>query len=145
MMMTAHVVYTALDPKVPATLSPVACTTLRDEVGFRGVLVSDDLEMRAIAARWGTGEAAVASIAAGCDALLVCWSEEKQEQAVDALEREAARSPAFRARCEQAWARVMEARRKVRAVPLDDGGLGRVIGGAESQAIAAEMARRMAS
>jgi len=145
MMMTAHVLYTALDPKRPATLSPVASTTLRDEVGFGGVLVSDDLEMRAIAARWETGEAAVASIAAGCDALLVCWSDDKQERAVDALEREAARSPAFRARCEQAWGRVMEARRKVKATPLDDEGIARLLGGTESQSIAAEMARRMAS
>jgi beta-N-acetylhexosaminidase len=145
MMMTAHVVYTALDPKLPATLSEASSTALRNEVGFSGVLVSDDLEMRAIAARWDTGEAAVASIAAGCDALLVCWTDDKQEQAVEALEREVARSPAFRARCEQAWTRVMQARRKVKAAPLDDARIGRVLGGAESQAIAAEMARRMAS
>ena len=145
MMMTAHVVYTALDPVRPATLSPVVCSALRDEVGFGGVLVSDDLEMRAIAARWDIADAAVVAIAAGCDALLVCWNDDKQEQAVEALEREVARSPAFRTRCEQAWARVMEARRRVKAAPLDDETIGRLLGGAESQAIAQEITRRLES
>ena len=56
------------------------------------MLVSDDLEMQAIAARWTIEDAAVQAIAAGCDALLVCWSDEKQERAVEALAREAERS-----------------------------------------------------
>jgi beta-N-acetylhexosaminidase len=100
------------------------------------VLVSDDLEMSAIAARWDVADAAVAAIAAGCDALLVCWNEEEQELAFEALRREAERSSSFRARCEQACTRLMEARSKVRAAPLDDEGVARVVGGAESQAIA---------
>ena len=45
---------------------------LRDELGFTGVIVSDDLEMKAIANSYTPGEAAVAAIAAGCDAVLMC-------------------------------------------------------------------------
>ena len=45
---------------------------LRDELGFRGVIVSDDLEMKAIANSYSPGEAAVAAVGAGCDALLMC-------------------------------------------------------------------------
>jgi beta-N-acetylhexosaminidase len=143
-MMTAHVVYTALDARLPATLSAKACTALRDSVGFNGMLVSDDLEMQAIAARWGIEDAAVQAVAAGCDALLVCWTDEKQERAVDALVREAERSPAFRARCDAALARVREARGRVAAKPaIDDAELDAVIGGADSRAVADAIAARM--
>jgi len=143
-LMTAHVVYPALDRDRPGTLSPAVCTALRERLGFRGVLVSDDLEMQAIAARSTIEDAAVHAIAAGCDALLVCWSDEKQERAIDAITREAERSPAFRARCEEAHARVGAARDRATARPLDDAALAGVVGGPESRAVAAEMARRSA-
>jgi beta-N-acetylhexosaminidase len=143
-MMTAHVVYSAIDPRLPATFSPAVCTDLRAHVGFVGVLFSDDLEMRAIAARWSIEDAAVQAIAAGCDALLVCSSDDEQERAVQALLREADVSPAFRARCEQACARMRGARARYAARrPLDDEAAARVIGGPESRAVAAEIARRM--
>jgi len=142
MIMTAHVVYTALDT-APATLSSASCTGLREAISFDGVLVSDDLEMRAIAARWSIEEAAVLAVSAGCDALLVCWSDSLQERAVDALEREAARSPAFKARCEQARARLAAARKRITARPLDDEGIARVVGGVESRAIAVELRARI--
>jgi beta-N-acetylhexosaminidase len=143
-LMTAHVVYPALDRERPGTMSPAVCTALRERLGFRGVLVSDDLEMQAIAARSTIEDAAVQAIAAGCDALLVCWSDEKQERAIEAMTREVERSPAFRARCDEAHARVTEARRRATARPLDDAGIANVIGGPESRAVAVEMARSSA-
>jgi beta-N-acetylhexosaminidase len=123
-------------------MSPAVCTVLRERVGFQGALISDDLEMQAIAARMTIEDAAVQAIAAGCDVLLVCWSDEKQERALEALAREAERSPAFRARCEEACRRAAGARRRATARPLDDAGIARVVGGAESRAVAAEMAAR---
>jgi beta-N-acetylhexosaminidase len=144
-LMTAHVVYRALDPDRPATLSRAVCTDLREAIGFRGVLFSDDLEMSAIAARSTVEDAAVQAVAAGCDALLICWSDEKQERAVDALIREAEASPAFRQRCEQACARGLEARRRSTARPLEGERLDEAIAGAESRAIAAELQRRAAT
>ncbi|MGH7297503.1 MAG: beta-N-acetylhexosaminidase [Polyangiaceae bacterium] len=142
MLMTAHVVYRAIDATRPATMSPAVCTALRDRLGFDGVLVSDDLEMQAIAARMTVEDAAVQAVAAGCDALLVCWSDEKQERAVAAMTREAERSPAFRARCEHARARLKAARERVSARPLDDDGVARVVGGPEARSVAEEIARR---
>ncbi len=142
-MMTAHVVYPALDPHLPATLSHRTCTDLRESIGFRGMLVSDDLEMRAIAARWPIEDAAVQAIAAGCDALLVCATEELQDRAAEALAREAEASPTFRARCEQAGARVTAARRRAIAEPMTDGDIAAILGGPASRAIAAEIARRL--
>jgi beta-N-acetylhexosaminidase len=143
-LMTAHVVYRAVDPLRPATLSTEVCTVLRGQIGFRAMLVSDDLEMAAIAARWAIEDAAVQAVAAGCDALLVCWSDEKQARVVEALTRESERSPAFRARCEEAGARVREARARSTARPLDDAGVARVVAGEESRAVGAEIARRKA-
>lgn len=110
-MMSAHVVYDALDA-APATLSRrVATELLRGELGFEGVLISDDLEMRAIAARYGAGDAAVLAVEAGCDALLVCKDEDAQLAAAEALDRRAERDPVFRARCDEAAARLTALRR----------------------------------
>jgi beta-N-acetylhexosaminidase len=73
MLMTAHVLYPALDPDNPATLSRKILTDLlRAELGFDGVVASDDLEMRAIGEYRDIGSAAVATLRAGADALLVC-------------------------------------------------------------------------
>lgn len=111
-LMTAHVVYDALDPGVPATLSRrIATDLLRNELGYGGVLVSDDLEMKAIAASMGADEAAVRAIEAGCDLLLVCTRRGARERAHAALVERAERDVAFRSRCEEACARVLAMRR----------------------------------
>lgn len=69
--MTAHVVYTAIDPDRPATTSPcILGEVIRVDIGFRGVLVSDDLSMQALTG--GLGERAAAARAAGCDVALHC-------------------------------------------------------------------------
>jgi beta-N-acetylhexosaminidase len=110
-MMTAHVVYPALDDR-PATMSKrIATDLLRGELGFRGVLFSDDLEMKAITAP--AGEAAVSAISAGCDVLLVCSRADLASEAHEALVRECEASVSFRARCEEAYRRVLELRRRV--------------------------------
>ncbi len=116
-MMSAHVVYDALDPARPATLSRAICTDLlRGQLGFEGVLVSDDLEMKAIAN--AIGEAAVLAVSAGCDALLVCSRADLADEAHEALVREAESSPAFRARCEEAAARGLAMRRRAPPAPV---------------------------
>jgi beta-N-acetylhexosaminidase len=90
-IMTAHVLVTSIDDERPATLSPkIVERLLREELGFDGVIVSDDLEMKAIADTYTPGDAAVAAIAAGCDAVLMCGSGkiadvERQAQALEAL------------------------------------------------------------
>jgi beta-N-acetylhexosaminidase len=69
--MTAHVVYSAIDPEWPATQSPrVIAEVIRGEIGFDGVLVSDDLSMEALSG--GLGERAARALAAGCDLALHC-------------------------------------------------------------------------
>ena len=69
--MTAHIVYIGFDPTAPATLSRrVIAEIIRGEIGFDGVLVSDDLSMRALGGR--IGERARRALAAGCDLVLHC-------------------------------------------------------------------------
>ncbi|MFF9773872.1 glycoside hydrolase family 3 N-terminal domain-containing protein [Streptomyces sp. NPDC013978] len=72
MLMSAHVVFPALDPELPATLSPrILSDLLRGELGFEGVLVSDALEMKAIADRYGEAAGARLALAAGADQVIV--------------------------------------------------------------------------
>jgi beta-N-acetylhexosaminidase len=67
--MTAHVVYAAVDPEQPATMSPaVIQEVIRGEIGFQGLLVSDDLSMAALGG--GLGARAERAVAAGCDVVL---------------------------------------------------------------------------
>ena len=69
----------------PATMSPGALSVLREDIGFGGLVLSDDLEMGAITKHYGTGQAVVEGLAAGVDLFLVCHTEEKQEAAIAAL------------------------------------------------------------
>ncbi len=106
-VMSAHVVFEALDPGIPATFSRrIQTDLLRGEVGFRGLLICDDLEMNAVAEHWGIGEAAVLSVKAGVDLLLICHSAERQNEAVEALAAAASSDSAFRDRLLDAAARV---------------------------------------
>lgn len=112
-MMTAHVVYPALDPGVPATLSfRIATTLLRQEIGFGGVLFSDDLEMRALSERFSIEQSAVAAVRAGCDTLLICHDGELVRRARAALAQKIQSDAEFAARCHQAVTRSLAARHR---------------------------------
>jgi len=76
-VMVAHILLTQLDPKRPASLSPAVVTgLLRDELGFAGAVLTDDLTMGAVTQSYGLGEAAVLAVEAGCDILLVCHGQD---------------------------------------------------------------------
>jgi beta-N-acetylhexosaminidase len=144
-LMTAHVVLPALDAGVPATLSKRVCTDLlRAELGFGGLLFSDDLEMKAVADRYSVEESAVGAVRAGCDALLVCSREDWQERALDALVREAERDPAFALRCRESASRSLVLRRRTPPRPLGREGALAVVGSATSRALADEVAAAVA-
>lgn len=99
MIMTAHIVFAALDADAPATLSSAAIDALlRTELGYRGLIVSDDLDMNAISANYAPGDAAVAAVRAGCDVLLLCCNQTIQRESFDALVRAAEDDNDVRAR-----------------------------------------------
>jgi beta-N-acetylhexosaminidase len=81
--MTAHIVYMAIDPTAPATLSErVISQAIRGEIGFDGVLVSDDLSMQALGGE--IGERAARALAAGCDLVLHCNGDLREMEAIAA-------------------------------------------------------------
>lgn len=83
--MTAHIVFEAVDPERPATLSPrLIEEVIRGLIGFQGVIISDDLSMNALSG--SVAERAQASLAAGCDLALHCNGEpEEMTQIADAI------------------------------------------------------------
>lgn len=82
-LMTAHILYGVIDPEFPVTLSKRAIyTLLREELQFDGVVVTDDLQMGAIAKQWPAEEAAVRALAAGCDLALICKDPAATERAI---------------------------------------------------------------
>lgn len=85
-VMTAHVIFDALDPGVPATMSRKAMSgLLRERLGFEGVIVSDDLEMKAIADHFSIERAVVEGLRAGVDCFLVCHHPAVQRAAIAAV------------------------------------------------------------
>ena len=86
MLMTAHVRYPALDEDAPATLSRrVVTDLLREELGFDGLVATDDMAMGAIAKHQDIAEASVQALGAGCDLLLLCGTDAATQAA--AIER----------------------------------------------------------
>ncbi|PRY26615.1 beta-N-acetylhexosaminidase [Aliiruegeria haliotis] len=100
MAMTAHLLYTAFDAARPATQSDVMVRLIRNEIGFDGLLMTDDLSMEALSG--SVGQRAAASVAAGCDLVLHCNGELEEMRAV--VEAAGAMSASAEARAERALA-----------------------------------------
>jgi beta-N-acetylhexosaminidase len=147
-IMTAHVLVPALDEQRPATLSKRIVTgLLREELRYNGVIVSDDLEMKALANDYKVPESAVLAIEAGCDALLICSGDvdvqvEALEAIVHAVETERIRLT----RVEDALRRQQRAKERFLAAgvaprPLGGKALQQALGQDAHRRIADEMAR----
>jgi beta-N-acetylhexosaminidase len=146
-IMTAHVLVPSLDEEVPATLSPaIVQAILRDELGYQGVILSDDLEMKAVSARTPVPVAAVQAIKAGCDGLLICSGDvDIQAVTLEALVKAVETGEIPQKRMDDALSRLRRAKERFLAVErppvtrrLKE--LRSVVGRDEHQAIAAEMA-----
>ena len=151
-IMTAHVLVPALDEERPATLSPrIVQAILRDELGYQGVILSDDLEMKAIAKSYAVPDAAVQAIAAGCDGLLICSGDvEVQAATLEALVHAVEDGRISYKRIEDAMKRLRRAKERFLAAPVGSlsgrssdraGRLQHVLGCDAHQRIAEEMSR----
>lgn len=87
MMMVSHLVYPAIDPDSPASLSSAAMRLLRQELGFEGVVVTDDLSMEAATRGGSFSDAAVAAARAGADAMILSGTAAEQAAAQEAVVR----------------------------------------------------------
>jgi beta-N-acetylhexosaminidase len=148
-IMSAHILVPALDDERPATLSPtIVDGLLKKKLGFDGLVVSDDLGMKAIGSRYGIPEATTGAIAAGCDVVLLCnMTVETQVAALEAVIHGAEQDTRPAARVEDAIGRQRRVKQRFLATPsaaarpLEGRALRAVIGRDEHQAVAAEMAR----
>jgi len=146
-IMTAHVLVPSLDEKRPATLSPaIVQKMLREELKYEGVILSDDLEMKALSSTYTVPDAAVDAIRAGCDGILVCSGNvDLQARTLEALVRAVESGTIPARRHDDAFVRLK--RTKQRFLIGDRPGptarikaLRGVLGREEHQLVAAEMA-----
>jgi beta-N-acetylhexosaminidase len=85
-IMTAHMMVPNLDKENPASISHYITTrVLRQELGFNGVVITDDLTMAGIARRMSVGEAAVRAVKAGADIIIISKDVTKQREAINAV------------------------------------------------------------
>jgi beta-N-acetylhexosaminidase len=146
-IMTAHVLVPALDDARPATLSRRIVTgILREELGYGGVILSDDLEMKAIAHEYTVPDAAVKAVDAGCDGVLICSSDhETQAAALEAIVHAVEQETLAAGRVEDAFRRQRLAKERflttTAARPAGPRLLQDVIGRVGHRQIAEEMAR----
>jgi beta-N-acetylhexosaminidase len=117
-VMTAHVIFQALDPGVPATMSHKVLTgLLRQQLGFGGLIVSDDMEMKAVADHYEIGHAVVESLNAGCDLFLVCHQAAVQRAGIEAIVRAVESGKVARERLDAACAQVSTLAMRFAQVP----------------------------
>jgi beta-N-acetylhexosaminidase len=144
-ILISHVLMPAVDEESPASLSGrIVQGLLREELGFEGLIFSDDLEMQAILNRYDLADAAVRSVAAGCDQVLVCRGDvEKQVRLLETLIGAVETGRLSPARVEDALRRGRLAKERflVEWQPPKASALRAVLGAPGHQAVAEEMAR----
>jgi beta-N-acetylhexosaminidase len=106
-MMTSHIVFTPLDSELPATLSPIVLDgLLRKQIGFQGVIFTDDMEMKSIANFYDFDESVVRTIEAGADVVTICHSLDKQKRALEVIAAAIRSGRLSRDRIDQSIARI---------------------------------------
>lgn len=111
LLMTAHVLYPALDAEHSATLSDaILRRLLREQLGFRGVVISDDLGMRAVSEHLAAPEAALATLRAGADWLLLCHDLDQSVRVAECLRTALARDELDAGRVAASAARIARLR-----------------------------------
>ena len=119
MVMTTDLLMPALDPVLPAELSPAIITgVLRSELGFDGVVMTDALYMAGISKTWSMPQAGVMAIQAGCDLLLGPWNASQMRDMVSALKAALKRGSLTKARIDQSVRRILMLKMRMGLMPL---------------------------
>jgi beta-N-acetylhexosaminidase len=109
-VLTAHVLVPSIDPDRPASLSPEVMAVLRDDLGFEGLVITDALEMGAVAERWDVPEAAELAIAAGADMVMVARPGREASTMTDRIAAAVEDGRLSRGRLAEAAGRVLAAK-----------------------------------
>ncbi len=112
MVMVGHLVYPAIDPERPASLSKDAIGMLRGDLGFDGVVVTDDLAMAGASGEGSVADAAVEAVEAGADLLIVSSAPQEQADAYDAVVGAVRSGELPRSRVEESVGRLLEVKER---------------------------------
>ena len=141
-VMTAHILLPKIDPERPASLSRTMLDgVLRRRMGFRGIILADDLGMGAIAKRYGPGEAAIETLRAGTDIAMLCHDWRAVAPAIDAV-RQAHEAGRFDAAESHASLERIESACALAELPVPEGGLD-ILACEEFRALAALIRARL--
>ncbi|MCR8843562.1 glycoside hydrolase family 3 protein [Paenibacillus sp. SC116] len=114
-IMTSHIIIEAIDPTLPATLSKKVLTgLLREDMGFKGIIITDAMVMEAISNNWGAGEAAVMAIHAGADIVMANGSAADQIETLDSLYHALQAGKIAKSRVDDAVARIITYKLKMK-------------------------------
>lgn len=112
-VMVAHILMKGIDPENPATLSETIITgMLRGMMKFDGVIITDDMTMGAIEKNYNIGDAALNSIIAGSDIIMVCHGHDNQKEAIDAVKAAVSGGALHESRINESVRRILELKRK---------------------------------
>jgi beta-N-acetylhexosaminidase len=138
-IMTSHVIYSGIDPVYPATLSQkVIDDILRKRLGYNGLVMSDDMQMKAIADHFGFEDSIVRGASAGVDLFWICHSVDLQNRAIESLVHAVERHALPLERIEEANARLDRVVRDY-VKPGAPEPLMKAIGAAEHRAVACQI------
>lgn len=131
LVMTAHILYSKIDAKLPATLSPtIMKKLLRDDLKYRGLVISDDLDMKALSKNYPREDIPVMALQAGCDILLYCNEFDSPPIGLKAVKKAIAEGKVSTAQLEESYAKVMTLKNEfvVNCAPLPLKEASKVIG-----------------
>jgi len=126
LVMLSHISLDRLGSDAPATLAPGTMPLLRNQLGFAGVVISDDMEMGAISKEYSLEQAVIGAVEAGNDILIYSNFQNPRPQLppqiIAILKQRALADPAFRAKIEAAYGRIMKLKSRLRTTaPRDNG------------------------
>lgn len=107
MVMVTHVIEPAIDPSLPASLSPKVVGVLRNQLGYDGVIMTDNLYMQGISKHYTFGQAAVMAVEAGDDIVANAWNSQSMEWVISSLKTAIANHQITVARINQSVRRIL--------------------------------------
>lgn len=144
MVMTSHIKFPQIDPNWPVTLSETFVQKIiRDECRYRGLIVTDDLGMKAMTKHYGLEEVPVRALQAGVDMLLYCNDAEVPPVALEAVLEATAQGTLSEARLQESYQRIMAVKKskitQADPLPLED--VEKIVGNPDNLRIAASIAK----
>ncbi len=139
LVMTAHIKFKNIDPTYPVTLSPIFIKKLlREDLRYRGLVITDDLDMKALANNYPKAEIPVLALQAGCDILLYCNDFTSPPIAIDAVNKAIAEKRVSSTQVDESLARVAALKKEVlaQAAPLPFAEATKIIGHPEHLRVA---------